>query len=265
MQDDKMDDALVIGGGVAGLAAAGELAAHGLAVTILEARDRIGGRILTLHPEGAGAPVELGAEFIHGRPEELWKLLQTAEIATEEHVGEDTCYKYGSLSTCADENDEDLLDQLADTVRRDGDMSFDAYLQHHHVPPELAEGARSFVEGFNAADARRIGIASLARQQQAEEEIDGDRAWHSVGGYDLVPAYLARKAEENGARIELGCAVSSITWSRGKVEARPNSPEQRIWHARKVVITVPLGVLQARSIQFNPEPSQLDVGSRQHG
>ncbi len=252
-----MDDVLVIGAGVAGLAAASQLAAHGLAVTILEARDRIGGRILTVRPEGAGAPVELGAEFIHGRAEELWDLLATAQIATEEHLGNDACYESGDLTICAHNQDEDLLDRLADTVRNDGDMSFDAYLQHHHVAPKVATSARSFVEGFNAADARRIGIASLARQQDAEEAIDGDRAWHCVGGYHLVPAHLARRAEENGARIELRCAVSSVTCSHGQVEVRSNSPEPKVWRARKAVITVPLGVLQARSIQFSPEPSHL--------
>ena len=250
-----MDDALVIGAGVAGLAVAGELAAHGLSVTILEARDRIGGRILTLRPESAGAPVELGAEFVHGRPEELWKLLEAAQIATEEHAGDDICYEHGALVSCGDDDDVRLLDQLAETVRRDGDMSFEAYLQQHQVPPEIAESARSFVEGFNAADARRIGIASLSRQQEAEEEIDGGRAWHAVDGYDLVPAYLARRAEENGAHIELQSPVSSITWSRGHAEARSNSPEPQIWRARKAIITVPLGVLQARSIQILPEPT----------
>ncbi len=65
-------DALIIGGGIAGLTAARHLTEAGLRVTLLEARNRLGGRICT-HSIG-DLPVELGAEFIHGRPEEILAL-----------------------------------------------------------------------------------------------------------------------------------------------------------------------------------------------
>ena len=61
-------DIIILGAGAAGLSAAVELAQAGLKVTILEARDRIGGRIFSKHDPVCDAPVELGAEFIHGRP-----------------------------------------------------------------------------------------------------------------------------------------------------------------------------------------------------
>ncbi|HEY5678414.1 MAG TPA: FAD-dependent oxidoreductase, partial [Myxococcales bacterium] len=60
-------DVVVIGAGVAGLAAARELRLRGLSVAVLEARDRIGGRVHTLRPDGWPLPVEAGAEFVHGR------------------------------------------------------------------------------------------------------------------------------------------------------------------------------------------------------
>src|SRR5437588_2736351 len=67
-------DAIVIGAGVAGLAAARELKKRGLEVVVLEARDRIGGRVHTVRLPGWPVPIEAGAEFMHGRPPVLTKL-----------------------------------------------------------------------------------------------------------------------------------------------------------------------------------------------
>ena len=61
-------DVIVVGAGIAGLSAALALTRAGLSVVILEARDRVGGRIFTQWDEKVKAPVELGAEFIHGKP-----------------------------------------------------------------------------------------------------------------------------------------------------------------------------------------------------
>jgi len=65
-------DALIIGSGIAGLTAARHLTEAGLRVTLLEARERLGGRICT-HSTG-DFPVELGAEFVHCRPEDIVSL-----------------------------------------------------------------------------------------------------------------------------------------------------------------------------------------------
>src|SRR5439155_13248062 len=74
-------DAVVIGAGVAGLAAARRLSNAGLKVIIVEARDRAGGRIHSLRPSGWPLPIEAGAEFIHGRPEETWSIVRGANLA----------------------------------------------------------------------------------------------------------------------------------------------------------------------------------------
>src|SRR6478672_8643147 len=57
---------IIVGGGVSGLMAARELAKQGFAVTILEATDRLGGRIHTIRNSLFTQPVEKGVEFIHG-------------------------------------------------------------------------------------------------------------------------------------------------------------------------------------------------------
>src|SRR5690348_13498636 len=61
-----MVDVLVIGAGAAGLAAADVLVRNGKSVLIVEARNRIGGRIFTTHPDNFSTPIEFGAEFTHG-------------------------------------------------------------------------------------------------------------------------------------------------------------------------------------------------------
>lgn len=248
-------DVLILGAGVAGLAAAGELAPAGKHVTLLEARDRIGGRIFTLHPQDASSPVELGAEFVHGHPPELLSHFRDAHITLQEMSGTDTCFREGALSACPDNESFELLDELAGVARREGDMSFDEFLERRQPRPETAAQARSFVEGFNAADARRIGIAALARQQLAEEEIDGDRSSRPLNGYDALPRHLAKQAEEAGARILLRSPIVSLQWKPSSVIARTASGES--FSAQRAIITLPLGVLKARSVSFDPEPTRI--------
>ena len=69
-------DVLVLGAGIAGLAAAERLAAAGRRVVVVESRDRIGGRIHTVHDPESHHPIELGAEFVHGRPPGLYGMAE---------------------------------------------------------------------------------------------------------------------------------------------------------------------------------------------
>src|SRR5580704_17153721 len=101
---DKTHDVVVIGAGMAGLTAARALAEAGLKVLVVEAQDRIGGRILTRHV--GDEAIELGAEFIHGLPAELWALIHEAGLETYEHGGTQVCFEDGQLSDCSDEMDE---------------------------------------------------------------------------------------------------------------------------------------------------------------
>ena len=66
MEGTEVTDVLVLGAGVSGLAAAARLTQAGCTVGVLEARDRVGGRIHTLRDGRWPVPVELGAEFVQG-------------------------------------------------------------------------------------------------------------------------------------------------------------------------------------------------------
>ena len=84
----KRFDVAVVGAGVAGLAAAGELRRDGLRVAVFEARDRIGGRVFTHRDERVPVPIELGAEFIHGDAPETRRILDAAGLLACEVAGE---------------------------------------------------------------------------------------------------------------------------------------------------------------------------------
>src|SRR6202789_4454936 len=106
---ESKDDVVVIGAGMAGLTAARALAEAGLKVLVIEAEDRIGGRILTRHV-GEEA-IELGAEFVHGRPPELWALIDEAGLETYERDGAQVCFEDGALGDLGSES-EDVFELL---------------------------------------------------------------------------------------------------------------------------------------------------------
>src|SRR5580698_11546783 len=101
---DRTHDVVVIGAGMAGLTAARSLAEAGLKVLVVEANDRIGGRIWTRHV--GDEAIELGAEFIHGRPPELWALIEEAGLETYERGGAQICFEDGVLVDCGSDMEE---------------------------------------------------------------------------------------------------------------------------------------------------------------
>ena len=122
-------DVLIVGAGVAGLAAAGELARAGHDVTIVEARDRIGGRVYTRHDPLCPVPIELGAEFVHGTPAALFDLIHSFRLLSVEVTGNHLCYRGGGLKACEDyfPSVEELLGKLSEAKNR-RDESFEQFL-----------------------------------------------------------------------------------------------------------------------------------------
>src|SRR5215213_9616675 len=148
--DDQTADVLVLGAGVAGLAAAQELSQAGLRVSVIEARDRIGGRIFTQHVPGHPLPVELGAEFIHGRPPESFALAGQAGLLVYEINGDSWLAQHGRLApsdTLWDQADQ-LFAQMASAG--DTDSSFQTFLARFQSDPawrDAAALAAGYVEG----------------------------------------------------------------------------------------------------------------------
>lgn len=206
---DFQPDVIIIGAGVAGVAAAMKLTAAGVKVQLIEARDRVGGRVYSLrelNPErdpqaaadrpavqkartaGAGPKkkslqnldelaIELGAEFIHGQPREIWDVIGGATEMVDEITGENWCVRDGQAGPC------DFFQQVSDFLghmkRSRTDQSFAEWARSccPETPEEVKRRAFAYVEGFNAAHAEEISVNSLVQAGEAEEEINGERAF----------------------------------------------------------------------------------------
>lgn len=250
-------EVLVLGAGMAGLAAARSLAERGLRPLVLEARDRVGGRVYSLQTEQG--VVELGAEFVHGRDPGLWALIEEAGAEMAERDG--TMLRESAAGELAeDEHAEEggLFDPLEQLANLPQDMSFADWLASSDVPKGQHAALCSYVEGFNAADANRISALSLGLQQKAEERIEGYRAWHVRGGYSQLAIYLANRVRELGGEVRLGCVVQSVRWNTGDVVVETNLGTFR---APRCIVTLPLGVLHRANreggVQLEPEPAAI--------
>ncbi len=252
MTDRTHYDVVVVGAGMAGLTAARTLAEAGLKVLVVEAQDRIGGRIWTRHM--GDEAIELGAEFIHGRPPELWALIEEAGLETYERGGARVCFEDGTLNDCGGKMDNVFgrLEKLKDF--RGPDISFAEYLDREQTPPEERGSIIGYVEGFNAADHREVSAASLGAQQKAEDADGSDHNYRLRGGYDQLPRYLSERITEFGGKVLTGTPVKEIRWEQGRAEIVSDLWSFRATH---VIVTLPLAVLQSGKVNIFPRPHQI--------
>jgi monoamine oxidase len=258
-------DVVIVGAGCAGLAAGRALAAAGARTVIVEARERVGGRIFTQHATSAAGPVavELGAEFIHGLPRSSWSIVEEAKLGAYELAGSSLIWSDGKLAEPGAEfgHTHGVLCEMIEWLSREPagrDLSFADYLKTRGIDGPAAAQATRFVEGFNAADHHRIGIAALAKQQRAEDLIDADRLFRVHAGYAALPGFLADQFARAGGELLLGAPVSRIGWQRGSVAVSAGvDASRRELRARRALITVPLGVLHAGSVEFAPAPAAI--------
>ena len=263
-------DVVVIGAGAAGLAAAARLAEAGRSVLVLEARDRVGGRIDTRHEPGLGAPVELGAEFVHGVAPVTHQWTTRAGRSVIETPDEHWRPVNGHLDQYGG-----LFEEIQRAFRRNKerashDVSFAQFLDVT-LKDELSTHARaaasSMAEGFDAADTTLASALPLVEEWTNESFIDSSQG-RVEGGYSTLVNELMRVLPASLCKVQLQTVVHKVTWEQGSVEIEGRFLGQPfVVIAPRAIVTVPLGVLQSSAgdvghIAFEPALSMKQSALR---
>ncbi len=238
---------VIIGAGFAGLAAARRLVDAGVRVTIVEARDRIGGRTRT--DTSLGVPVDIGASWIHGTDgNPLTKLAEEAGAKTVSTNFEDFVLleNHAEVDRAAAAGLNEGWQKISDELEsRGADADDDETVAEGLVglanldDPLVAWNVTSRTAGEYAADADELSL----RWFSSEGQFKGPDVLFP-GGYTQLSQHLAK-----GLDIQQDTEVSRISY--GGSEVRIETSKGTVT-ADKVIVTVPLGVLKAKTIAFDP-------------
>ncbi len=244
-------DVVIVGAGLAGLSAGRDLAAAGVDVAVVEAENRVGGRVFT-DRSFANFPVERGAEFLHGTGHASWQLAEAAGVATIPDAEYDV--------------DEDLIvflngaRQFRDDLEGDDDLAliFENDLSFCEIA-EIEDDSMSVGEVIASLGLSPLATELLRQDASLDEsgDVDAMSAFavnegivapggdHSIReGYSTLPEYLT-----DFSPIHLSTAVTSVAWSGVEVLVHTTRGAIR---ARRALITVSIGVLKAAMIEFDP-------------
>lgn len=237
-----MQDVVVVGAGVAGLSAATTLQEAGRSVVVLEARDRIGGRVRTERLWGEG-PVELGATWIHGRKgNPIYKLARRQGLTLRRSRTERVVLNGKPLSRreqrAIDRGVQSVWQHWEAVKARGVDRSLVDALPPGPRGPGVDAVLRDVALDYGA-DLEALGLLAW----EEDEAYPGGDFW-VFEGMERVPQALSQ-----GIDVRLGIVVTAI-------EVRPDGvrmeTEAGAFQARSVICTVPLGVLQKGAIRFDP-------------
>ena len=247
---------VVIGAGISGIAAAEHLKSRGVDVLVLEARDRVGGRIHSLTSE-TGHVFEIGAGWIEGTEENpLVGLAEKLNLPTQSDDGENTIWFDAAGRKMPADATEKIgshfegwvshLETLRATQRTD--VPLETALESYAAAAEMDNEAKTGLH-FSLAteiEADYAGDRSeLSLQHFDSDRGRGDESLIVPDGYDQIVKRLASKLD-----IRLKERVRVIDSRRDGISVETENLKVE---AQQAIVTVPLGVLQAGTIRFRPE------------
>lgn len=234
----KKPQVIIIGGGAAGLYAASELSPT-CAVTLLESRQQLGGRIRSFALDSNDGVIEAGAEFVHGHLPITGRLAQEAGAHVVPLEGK-MFRREGKEWKEQDEMIEGWEGLLKKMKQETADMTMQEFMRKHYNGDQhdnLRRHIKLFVQGFDLADPEKVSMQSLY------EEWSHDTVQQRIAdGYGALIDYLERKAQTNGCNILKGDAVRQVDWQPGDVTVYTAAGNK--YSAEQLLITVPIGVLR---------------------
>jgi monoamine oxidase len=258
---DTAPDVLILGAGLAGLAAARELVSAGKRVAILEARARAGGRVFTVHDPATDYPIELGPEWV-GTTGAFRSLLDDAGGDVRVTGGAHLVRQHGSLLARENWHEiEEIMHRLAGLVEHGDDCTLNEGLARCCAGDEMPEGRAalvSYVMGFHAADPARVSVRWLL-QVEDNEPADASEG-HAFGGLECGVQRLLHSLGTTGT-LHLDSKVRRVRWVHGvhqhvEVDVECGGVAQT-FRAPRLICTLPLSIMQ-RSVL---EPSAVDDGA----
>lgn len=245
---------VVIGAGLAGLAAARELMRAGHQVVVLEARDRIGGRIWTSN-RWPDLPLDLGATWIHGSTDNPLSDVSDESGARRLLTSYERAVIYDTngreISGRSEAKLDSVREAMFEALRKAQDADADtsvrrtlASLERRYAgDPEALRFLNFCVSGSieqeYAGDANRLS----AHWYDSAKEFDGDDVLF-VQGFKVLTDYLAQ-----GTDVRLSQVVREVRWQTAEIRVRT---AEREFAADQVVVTLPLGVLKNNDVRFLP-------------
>jgi len=247
-----MYDVIIIGGGAAGLMAAKILSANNKKILLLEAKDRLGGRIFSVND--FSFPAEGGAEFIHGNLKTTFDLIKDAHINKEKIKGTFCRVKNGKWAT----NDHLVADwgllikKMKDCKE---DVSIHDFLAASFKAKKydaLKNYFTKYIEGYDAADPVNTSVFAIRKEMEAGDEPQ----YRPERGYYSLIDFLKEGCLKRGGVIKINEPVTKLFRNKN-IEV---STSQKKYLCKKVICAVPLGVLQSKPKQksFIEFPDFLD-------
>jgi monoamine oxidase len=234
-----------VGAGAAGLMAAWELASSGKKTLVLEARDRVGGRIHSIYGDHL---FEAGAEFVHGDLPITNELINHDHLKLKDVKGSIWQKKEGQL--CKQEDfieDYSLLEKKFKELKKD--ISVEKFFQQYLADAEYEQiryTLKNYVEGYYAGTIAEVSTMALCR----ELSESSDEQFRISQGYQAIADFLYRDCIEKGCLISMNSIVEHIEWERNHVLVHSSGNE--VYAAEKIMITIPVGLLKVGAIRFTP-------------
>jgi monoamine oxidase len=248
MEKEKV---VIIGAGAAGLMAARTLQKNNLPFRILEATDRIGGRVFT---KQGPFPIEYGPEFLHGKTPLTDQLLEEFHLPWYDLEFDYHLYLQGKLRKLPDFWER--ISEVFQDIHVEGDLPFSDYLEksdHHSLYDQKI--TRAFVQGFDAADLHRISTRALSEMKDQVSDPAIRKMRRPLQGYGKLMEKLSTMILPH---IFFSYRVDKITWREGHVKITGVSGEARVpfeISAEKLILTSSLGAL--KKITLDPMPENL--------